>query len=128
MKIKHSTNRRIQRRTPGTRILKRTLFTRRILKRALHQEDPKRDHDPKKDPLMGGPRRTPDIGALGEVLKSRKQGEDLARHPLGSQGLATLVNIKQAKGSYNKEKKIYIYSNNNNKSRATTKSSSQKGS
>ena len=82
------------------------------------------DHDPKKDPLTGGPRRTPYIGALGKVLIYRKQGEDRTRHPLGSQGLATLVNIKEAKGSYKKKK----YSNNNNKSRAATKPSSQKGS
>ena len=89
----------------------------------MHQEDPKksppsggpkRDHDPKKDPLTGGPRRTPYIGALGKVLIYRKQGEDLARHPLGSQGLATLVNIKEAKRS--------------NKPRVATKPSCQKGS
>ena len=99
----------------------------------MHQEDPKkgpplggpeRDHGPKKDRLMGGPRRTPYIGALGEVLKYRKQGEDLARHPLGLQGLATLVNIKEAKRSYERK----IYSDNTNKSRAATKPSSQKGS
>ena len=108
----------------------------------MHQEDPKkgppsggpeRDHDPKKDPLTGDPRGTPNIRALSEVL---------TRHPLGSQGLATLVNIKEAKGSYKKKKTTTHFQIKadaptrgktlerapTNKPRVATKPSSQKGS
>ena len=55
---------------------------------------PKRDHDPKTDPLTGDPKGTPYIRALSEVL---------TRHPLGSQGLDTLVNTKEAIGTYKKK-------------------------